>query len=304
MQRIVQIIDKQGVFYRFLFRIEETRFRHQQYDGTMSDEMARLNLERGDSVAALVHDTDSDCVILAGQFRYPTYEKGPGWILEIPAGILEPDESPQESTRREVLEEIGDSAGSLRLITSVYVSPGGSSERIQVFYVPVAQPGVNRTLIAESLPELLRKAGYRTIHVGKAPFAAEGTPSEDPRALGFDVNMAGHCAGAPGSYQGLKNFARKGGSIVDVPGLDEYHDKDIKLTDSLTIEARKALDAAVAEKKPFYLYMSHYAVDGPWGPDNRFIEKYRTDKSDCSSTKARKIRERHEDSAQQTVAWR
>jgi len=159
------------------------------------------------------------------------------------------------------------------------------------------KPGVNRTLVAETLPELLRKAGYKTIHVGKAHFAANDTPSEDPRALGFDVNIAGHCAGAPGSYQGLKNFARKKPSIVDVPGLDAYHGKDIHLTEALTIEAKKALDAAVAERRPFYLYMSHYAVHGPWEPDNRFIEKYRTDKSDINSTKARKIRERHEDYA-------
>lgn len=158
-------------------------------------------------------------------------------------------------------------------------------------------PGTSRTLVADTLPALLQKAGYKTIHIGKAHFAADETPSEDPRTLGFDVNIAGHCAGAPGSYQGLKNFARKGGSIVDVPGLEAYHGKDINLTDALTIEAKKQLDAAVAEKKPFYLYMSHYAVHGPWEPHNRFIESYRTDKSDMHSVKARKIKERYEDYA-------
>jgi len=156
--------------------------------------------------------------------------------------------------------------------------------------------GVNRTVVAETLPELLRKAGYKTIHVGKAHFAADKTPSEDPRALGFDVNIAGHCAGAPGSYQGLKNFARKGGSIVDVPGLEKHHGKDINLTDALTIEAKKQLDTAVAEKKPFYLYMSHYAVHGPWEPDNRFIHKYRTN-TDGVKPKPARIRRRHEDYA-------
>ncbi len=68
------------------------------------------------------------------------------------------------------------------------------------------EPGVNNTYVAVTLPELLRKEGYRTIHVGKAHFAADDTPSEDPRQLGFDVNIAGHCAGAPGSYYGRKNF--------------------------------------------------------------------------------------------------
>lgn len=158
------------------------------------------------------------------------------------------------------------------------------------------RPGVGRTVVAETLPELLRQAGYRTIHVGKAHFAADGTPSEDPCALGFDVNIAGHCAGAPGSHQGTRNFARKGGSIVDVPGLEKYHGKDINLTDALTIEAKKQLDAAVVEGKPSYLYMSHYAVHGPWEPDNRFIAKYRTNK-DNLKPKPAKIKTRYEDYA-------
>jgi nudix-type nucleoside diphosphatase (YffH/AdpP family) len=139
MEPTVQIIEKQEVFRRFVFRIEQVRLRHRRYDGTMSEEIIRLNLDRGDSVATLVHEIDRDCVIFTEQFRYPAYEKGPGWILEIPAGIVEPNEDPQESARREVLEEIGYSTGSLQPITTVYVSPGGSSERIHIFYVPVTQ---------------------------------------------------------------------------------------------------------------------------------------------------------------------
>ena len=45
-----------------------------------------------------------------------------------------------------------------------------------------------------TLPGLLRDAGYRTIHVGKAHLGAKGTPGEDPTNLGFDVNVAGHGA--------------------------------------------------------------------------------------------------------------
>ena len=60
-----------------------------------------------------------------------------------------------------------------------------------------------------------------------------------------------------------------------MPGLEQYHGKDIFLTEALTIEANKAMDQAVAEKKPFFLYMAHYAVHVPFAADKRFYQKYR-----------------------------
>ena len=138
-------------------------------------------------------------------------------------------------------------------------------------------PDIEGTVHAVTLPMLLKKAGYRTIHVGKAHFGAKGTPGEDPRNLGFDINIAGHAAGGPGSYHGKNNFSaawRKGDRIWDVPGLDKYHGQDVNLTEVLTIEANKAVDRAVADGQPFYLYMSHYAIHAPWEKDDRFYQKY------------------------------
>ncbi len=142
---------------------------------------------------------------------------------------------------------------------------------------PVA--GIERTVHAKALPAFLKEVGYRTIHVGKAHFGAVKTPAEDPKAIGFDVNIAGHGPGGPASYLGKMSFAkskdRPGANIWDIPGLEAYHGKDIFLTEALTIEANKAVDQAVADDKPFFLYMSHYAVHVPFSADERFIEKYR-----------------------------
>lgn len=141
-----------------------------------------------------------------------------------------------------------------------------------------ATPGVERTVHAKPLPEFLREAGYRTIHVGKAHFGAIGTPGANPRHLGFDENISGHAAGGPGSYLGTKNFGNsKPGSLTPpwgVPGLESYHGKEVFLTEALTIEANRAIDRAVADKKPFYLYLAHYAVHVPYAPDERFMKKY------------------------------
>lgn len=137
--------------------------------------------------------------------------------------------------------------------------------------------GIEHTFVAKTLPMYLQEAGYKTIHAGKAHWGAKTTPGENPLNLGFDVNIAGHCAGGPGSHWGLKNFSakwRNGDTIWNVPGLKKYHGKDIFLTEALTIEAMAEMEKAAATKKPFYLYMSHYAIHAPWEKDDRFYQKY------------------------------
>lgn len=137
--------------------------------------------------------------------------------------------------------------------------------------------GIENTLYAKTLPMFLKEAGYRTIHTGKAHFGAKGTPGENPKNLGFDINIAGHAAGGPGSYHGKNNFSatwRNGSEMWDVPGLEKYHGQDINLTETLTREANKAIENSVKDGKPFYLYMSHYAIHAPWEKDDRFYQKY------------------------------
>ncbi len=130
-----------------------------------------------------------------------------------------------------------------------------------------------------NMAQLLQEAGYFTIHCGKAHWGARGTSGEDPLRLGFDVNIAGHAGGAPGSYQGKDNFGNEENGTRrlpwGVPGLEKYHGKDIDLSDALTKEALAAVDHAVAAEKPFYLYMSHYAVHTPIQPHNRFVDNYK-----------------------------
>ncbi len=139
------------------------------------------------------------------------------------------------------------------------------------------EPGIERTVYAKTLPMYLNDAGYRTIHAGKAHWGARETPGEDPLNLGFDINIAGHAAGQPGSYLGTNNFSaawRGKDDTWDVPGMDAYHGQDIYLTEAITIEALKAVDRAVADGVPFYLYMSHYAIHAPHEADDRYQEHF------------------------------
>ena len=128
-------------------------------------------------------------------------------------------------------------------------------------------------LTANTLPELLRQNGYYTIHCGKAHFSTVSTAGENPIAFGFDVNIAGGANGAPGSYLASRNFGE--GTQWAVQGLEKYYGQDLFLTEALTREALSALDKPIADKKPFYLYLSHYAVHSPYDEDKRFSANYR-----------------------------
>src|SRR6266567_4594285 len=140
MQRRVEIISKNRVFSKAIFKIDEVRLRHTLFNGQMSPELTRLCLDRGDAVAVLVHDKDSDRLLLVEQFRYATYDKGSGWIVELPAGMIDQDEKPEEAAVREVNEEIGYACKieDLKFIACFYLSPGGTSERIFLYFTSVS----------------------------------------------------------------------------------------------------------------------------------------------------------------------
>ncbi len=130
-------IQKKRIVFDDVFKIQETTLRFEQFNGEMSQPVRCLVFERGDSAAALLLNRDTQKVILINQFRYPTYEKGPGWIHEVVAGSIKEHEQPEESIRREIREEIGYEVNDLTHIATFYVSPGSTSERILLYYAEV-----------------------------------------------------------------------------------------------------------------------------------------------------------------------
>jgi ADP-ribose pyrophosphatase len=138
----VSIKNKRYILDDF-FKIEEAYLRFEQFNGKMSPLVRRLSLERGDSVAVLILNQNTEKLILVSQFRYPTYQNKHGWTTEAIAGMVDPGEKPEETVRRELEEETGLKIDRLEHISTFYPSPGGSSERIYLYYSEVSGEKAN-----------------------------------------------------------------------------------------------------------------------------------------------------------------
>jgi len=129
----IEILGKACVFDGY-FRIDRYRLRHTLHQGGMSREIVREVFERGNAVGILPFDPDRDEVVMIEQFRIGAYAAGADpWLTEIVAGIIEQGESAEQVARREIAEETGLKVGDLWPMVRYLSSPGGASERVELF---------------------------------------------------------------------------------------------------------------------------------------------------------------------------
>ncbi len=88
-----------------------------------------LEMIRHPGAAAVVPVDAEGNAILVRQYRYAT----DGWLLEIPAGKLEPGEPPETCAIREVEEETGYRIGHLEPLGWIWTTPGFTDEKIWLF---------------------------------------------------------------------------------------------------------------------------------------------------------------------------
>jgi ADP-ribose pyrophosphatase len=110
--------------------------------------------------AAVVPFFADGSVAFVSQYRHPTRR----YVLELPAGKLDPGERPAETAAREVEEELGVAAGRLEQLSEFYTTPGFCAERLWVF------------LATELRETALRREEDEIIEVVRMPL---------PRALGM-----------------------------------------------------------------------------------------------------------------------
>lgn len=153
-------IKNEKTIYNGFLKILEANVTHDRFDKKDPIEATRECLERGDSIAVLIYEKDSDSFLFTRQFRYPSARRDQPWMIELVAGSIDDGEHPEASAKREVLEEIGFEIHDLKAITTYFPSPGGCSEQIHLFYTEVnavqqIQPGGGKHSEKEDI-ELVR----------------------------------------------------------------------------------------------------------------------------------------------------
>ena len=130
----VDIALRQTVAARHL-RIDTFVFRHRLFSGGWSAERSYDVLRRGQAVAIVLYDPDHDRVVLVEQFRLPALLAGSSpWQLEVAAGLIDTDETPQAVAMRETHEETGLTLmGEPIRIQGYLPSSGGSDESVVLF---------------------------------------------------------------------------------------------------------------------------------------------------------------------------
>ena len=128
----VEIIARETAWKGF-FSIVRYRFRHRRFNGEMSNEVVREVFERGHAAVLLPYDPLRDEVVLIEQIRIPAFDVSETpWLLEMVAGIIEPNESAEDVVRREAVEEAGLTVGRVKPVLNYLASPGGTSERLSI----------------------------------------------------------------------------------------------------------------------------------------------------------------------------
>lgn len=130
MSDAVKVLQSKEIYHGKIFRV---RVDTVEQDGKQRD--VELVVHPGSFAVAALRDDDH--ILLVRQYRHPAGLS----LWEIPAGTAEPGEDPASGARRELKEETGCSAGSWKLLCTLYPTPGFCTECVRMYVARDLRPG-------------------------------------------------------------------------------------------------------------------------------------------------------------------
>ena len=143
-------------------------------------------------------------------------------------------------------------------------------------------PGSQLNESEYTIAEALKDNGYSTMIAGKWHLS-RGENGSSPEEQGFDKNYGGGDSGVPKSYFYPYNIQKRGRGNENAPDLTKLPEVEegYHLTDQLTDLTLGWLDENYKNKKnrkPFFIYLSHYEVHTPFEGKSLIEEKYKIKK--------------------------
>ncbi len=129
----IQILDKQTLSEK-KYKLQLISFEKPDNEGGFHNQQKEVYY-RPDTVAVLPIDEKNQKLLLTKQLRLATFLNGndSGYLVEACAGIIDEDETPEQTAYREAEEETGYVIENLEKVVSAYTSPGGVTEFQHLF---------------------------------------------------------------------------------------------------------------------------------------------------------------------------
>jgi len=129
----IQILDKQTLSEK-RYKLQLISFEKPDNEGVFHN-LQKEVYHRPDTVAVLPVDERNQKLLLCKQFRLATWLNGndSGYLVEACAGVIDENETPEQTAYREAEEETGYKIENLQKIASAYTSPGGVTEFQHLF---------------------------------------------------------------------------------------------------------------------------------------------------------------------------
>jgi nudix-type nucleoside diphosphatase (YffH/AdpP family) len=125
----IKVLSRETV-YKSFFNVDELKLQF----GTNEEPVKRSLVVTRDASGILLQNTDTGNLIFSRQHRLGAIDQPDPYLIEIPAGVVDKGETPEQCARREALEETGFEVSTIEKIGSFYPSPGYTNEKINLFY--------------------------------------------------------------------------------------------------------------------------------------------------------------------------
>jgi ADP-ribose pyrophosphatase len=134
-KKAARIVSQKRVFKRYhaldIIEAEPRSLRHDGYTVKMEREIFRMR----SAVVILLYNPHTDEILLNQQFRLGAFMSGAKdpVMLECAAGMIDEGEAPEQTARREALEETGCEVGALEFVGVFYPSPSCVDETLYLY---------------------------------------------------------------------------------------------------------------------------------------------------------------------------